>query len=89
MRGVVAGAGARGGRAGLVGGPGMSVEGWAGSGMHGAHHTGPGDMELGQGACRKGRACPGGAGKVMGRGLGAGRVIGMWDVLGGLGACVG
>ena len=89
MRGVVAGAGACGGRAGLVGGPGTSVEGWAGSGVHGAHCTGLGDVEPGQGACRKGGACPGGAGKVMGHGLGAGRVVGMWDVLGGLGTRVG
>ena len=89
MCGVVAGAGARGGRVGLVRGPGTSVEGWAGSGMHGAHRTGPGDVELGRGACRKGGACPGGARKVMGHGLGAGRVVGMWDVSGGLGARVG
>ena len=65
------------------------VEGWAGSGMHGAHRTGPGDVELGRGACRKGGACPGGARKVMGRGLGAGHVVGVWDMLGGLGARVG
>ena len=82
MRGVIAGAGARGGRVGLVEGLGTSVEGWAGSGMHGAHHTGLGDVELGQGACQKGGVCPGGAGKVMGRGLGAWCVVGMWDVLG-------
>ena len=65
------------------------VEGWAGSGMHGAHCMGLGDVEPGQGACRKGGACPGGAGKVMGCGLGAGHIIGMWDVLGGLSAHVG
>ena len=89
MCGVVAGAGARGGRAGLVGGPGTSVEGWAGSGMHGVHRTGLGDVEPGRGACQKGGACPGGAGKVMGRGLGAGRVVGMCNVSEGLGARVG
>ena len=70
-------------------GPGTSVEGWAGLGMHGAHRTGPGDVEPGRGGCQKGGVCPGGAGKVMGCGLGAGRVVGMWDVLGGLGARVG
>ena len=37
----------------------------------------PGDVEPGRGACRKGGACPGGAGKVIGRGLGAGRVVGV------------
>ena len=46
-------------------------------------------MELGRGACQKGGACPGGAGKVMGCGLGAGHVVGVWDVLGGLGTRVG
>ena len=30
-----------------------------------------------------------GSGKVMGRGLGAGCIVGVWDVLGGLGAHVG
>ena len=37
----------------------------------------PGDVEPGRGACRKGGACPGGAGKVIGRGLGAGRIVGV------------
>ena len=59
------------------------------SGMHGAHRMGPGDMEPGRGACRKGGACPRGAEKVIGRGLGAGHVVGVWDVLGGLSAHVG
>ena len=67
----------------------MSMEGWAGSGMHGVHRTGLGDMELGQGACRKGGACPRRAGKVMGRSLGAVRIVGMWDMLEGLGMRVG
>ena len=70
-------------------GPGMSLEWWAGSGLHGAHCMGPGDVEPGLGACQKGRACPGGAGKVIGCSLGAGRIVGVWDVLGGLGARVG
>ena len=72
------------------------MEGWARLGMHGAHQMGPGDMELGRGhfqegwgACRKGRACPGGARRAMGHGLGAGHVVGVWDVWGGLGARVG
>ena len=49
----------------------------------------PGDVEPGRGACRKGRACPRGAGKVIGHSLGAGRIVGVWDVLGGLSTRVG
>ena len=83
----------RAGRAGRGhGGAGYVQEGRAcrtASGMHGAYRTGLGDVEPGRGACQKGGACPGGARKVMGRGLGAGRVVGVWDVLGGLGVRVG
>ena len=37
------------------------------------------------GHAERGGACPGGAGKAVGHGLGAGRIVSMWDVLGGLG----
>ena len=53
-------------------------------GSGGAGYVRCGGTSRGEG--REGGACPGGAGKVIGRGLGAGCVVGVWDVLGGLGA---
>ena len=52
-----------------LGGQETSMEGWAGSGMHGARRTGPGDVDPGRGACRQGEACPKGAGRAMGHSL--------------------
>ena len=48
-----------------------------GAGMAWNRLPGRGHVPERRGACCKGGACPGGAGKVIGHGLGAGRIVGV------------
>ena len=90
----VAGAGAHGGCVGLVGGPG-NVDGgvgrvgdaWDASNGARRHGTGLGALPRWVGGMPKWQGVSRGGRRAMGRGLGAGRVIGMWDMLG-ASACV-